>query len=448
MLKSIRVDGFRSLERLTIPIKPGLNVLVGPNGGGKTNILSCFEFISSLTRHPVDEAVSIAGGLSKVFTRKPDNQYADRISCSIQGKINFQTAGGFTRRLWYGWEFTIKAINNNEDIVFDSQKIYVDIEGEPRTLNQSDLILSMSLTERGAVLKVDRLVVSRLQNLLKSFLIPRDEAYVRKEDADRLLRLAARTADISRNPIFRALPQSGGIVRRIVADLSGGETFNLSPDACKSPEDAARPPIIEKNGAGLAATLHRVNRSHRIFAIDAWTRLRRPIGTTEQREKINSYISLINDQISGFTTDKNLLDNQISVLLQVEEQDGYVSFPLSQCSDGTVKWVALVTKIITSDSGFSLEEPENFLHPHAQREFVSLIRREMAQSPNKQYILLTSHSESLINHTNPDEIIIVWMEKGVTKAKRVENRDLIVEEINRTGFGLGYYYLTGAMEIG
>jgi len=307
--------------------------------------------------------------------------------------------------------------------------------------------MSMSLTDRGAVLTIDRLIVSRLQNLLKSFLIPREELYVRKEDADRLLRISARGADLARNPIFRALPQSGGIVRRIVADLSGGETFNLSPDACKSPEDAARPPVIEKNGSGLAATLHRLNRNQRIFVIDPWTRLRRPIGTAEQREKISSYINLINDQVIGFSTDKNLVDNKISVLLHIQDSDNFVSFPLAQCSDGTVKWVALITKIITSDSGFSLEEPENFLHPHAQREFVELIRREMAQSSSRQYILLTSHSESLINNTKPDEMIIVWMDNGVTKAKRVDNQETILDEINKTGFGLGYYYLTGAMDV-
>jgi predicted ATPase len=46
MIREVYVDGYRSLASIKIPLKPGVNILVGPNGGGKTNILSFFEFLS------------------------------------------------------------------------------------------------------------------------------------------------------------------------------------------------------------------------------------------------------------------------------------------------------------------------------------------------------------------------------------------------------------------
>ena len=46
MLNSIYIDGFKNLKNLKIDLKPGLNVLVGPNGVGKSNILNANAFVS------------------------------------------------------------------------------------------------------------------------------------------------------------------------------------------------------------------------------------------------------------------------------------------------------------------------------------------------------------------------------------------------------------------
>lgn len=111
-----------------------------------------------------------------------------------------------------------------------------------------------------------------------------------------------------------------------------------------------------------------------------------------------------------------------------------------------MKWIALLTKVITSEQGFSIEEPENFLHPTVQKEFINLVRTESKQNDNLPYTLITTHSESLLNEASPDEVILVWMQSGKTIAKRVSNSDELSSEINRTGFGLGYYYTSGALE--
>ena len=50
MITRLRVDGFRSLSRFDMVVNPGLNILVGPNGSGKTNIVSFLQFLSYLPR--------------------------------------------------------------------------------------------------------------------------------------------------------------------------------------------------------------------------------------------------------------------------------------------------------------------------------------------------------------------------------------------------------------
>lgn len=451
MLSSIYIDGYRSLEALTIPIEAGLNVLVGPNGGGKTNILSFFEFLSTLARMPVDEAVSNAGGISRVFSRKSGNVYRGNLKCALSGSTDYETAGGYPRKFWYRWEFTIAAINNVEDIIFQDQRLYISCSGKPYKYENSDIVISTSFNEKETKLKIERIIVSKTQTLLKSMMtsgiLNSYDNYVSSEEASRIFRFGARFLDLSRMPIVRSFQQSGSISRKIISDISGGETFNLSPEACKAAEDASRPPSIDKNGSGLASTLHRLYRDNQLFGPNIWPGRRVLLDNVKIRSRIKSYVSLISDEITDLKTEKDVIDNKISVQLRIDERDGETWFPLAQCSDGTVKWVALVTKILTSDTGFSLEEPENFLHPNAQRELVSVIRNEMLAKSKRSYIFLTTHSESLLNHTKPEELLLVWMDEGTTRIKKIENPEIIQDEINRTGFGLSYYYVTGAVDI-
>ncbi len=52
MITKIYVDGFRSLSTFSMVLQPGLNMLVGPNGSGKTNIILFFEFLSHISSEP------------------------------------------------------------------------------------------------------------------------------------------------------------------------------------------------------------------------------------------------------------------------------------------------------------------------------------------------------------------------------------------------------------
>jgi ABC-type uncharacterized transport system ATPase subunit len=44
--EEITIENFKSIKRLTLRLKPGVNLLVGPNGAGKTNILESIYFFS------------------------------------------------------------------------------------------------------------------------------------------------------------------------------------------------------------------------------------------------------------------------------------------------------------------------------------------------------------------------------------------------------------------
>jgi predicted ATPase len=115
-------------------------------------------------------------------------------------------------------------------------------------------------------------------------------------------------------------------------------------------------------------------------------------------------------------------------------------------SDGTIKWLTLITAILTSKTIFSIEEPENFLHPWMQAEIANIMRENIEEKKNHSFVIMTTHSESLLNHSRPEEIILVDLLEGKTSAKRITNIQLLKDEIANSGFGLGHFYFSDSFE--
>lgn len=86
-----------------------------------------------------------------------------------------------------------------------------------------------------------------------------------------------------------------------------------------------------------------------------------------------------------------------------------------EVSDGTIRALALFTSLYDPRSSLlAIEEPENSLHPWAQRVLVSACR-QVAQATKPKQVILTTHSPVLIDQLLPSEIAIVWKEEGRTK---------------------------------
>jgi predicted ATPase len=64
-LIELDVENFRSLRQVSIPMGP-LNVLVGANGAGKTNVLEVFRFLADVIRTDLQPALDARGGFDEV----------------------------------------------------------------------------------------------------------------------------------------------------------------------------------------------------------------------------------------------------------------------------------------------------------------------------------------------------------------------------------------------
>lgn len=76
------------------------------------------------------------------------------------------------------------------------------------------------------------------------------------------------------------------------------------------------------------------------------------------------------------------------------------------------------------------------------------MRSVSTEKHSETFVLMTTHSETLLNAARPNEVLVVSMRDGCTIANRPINQEEIMQEISDTGFGLGHMYVTGVLDNG
>ena len=102
------------------------------------------------------------------------------------------------------------------------------------------------------------------------------------------------------------------------------------------------------------------------------------------------------------------------------------SFPYQpwQLSDGTIRFVCLATALLqpVPPSTILIDEPELGLHPFALEVLASLIH-EAAQ---KTQVIVSTQSPLLLNHFEPEHVVVVDREDGASRFQRLNTQALSV----------------------
>lgn len=223
--------------------------------------------------------------------------------------------------------------------------------------------------------------------------------------------------------------------------LTRGRSLNISPSDAKTPDELLRRPGILPDGSGLTTTLHALQALRRGDVARTGTPFVK--GDSETLDQVVEWTKLVLPFLKDIQTVQDVHTGTYIGYLSMEAEKP-LRIPLQAASDGTVKWLSIVCYILTSSTFFTLEEPENFLHPKMQEFLISLIRDNIDEDRYGS-ILISTHSETLINYCRPDELLIFSFDNNRTECSRIRNPEKVAEQINKTGFGLGYYYASNAI---
>ena len=126
-----------------------------------------------------------------------------------------------------------------------------------------------------------------------------------------------------------------------------------------------------------------------------------------------------------FLADFELEPNQISadestIQLQWRQNDSDYPFLASQLSDGSLRFICLVTALLQPEppSTIIIDEPELGLHPYAIHLLGALLR----SASKRMQVIIATQSPQLLDEFSVDDLIVVELEDGVSVFKASRKR--------------------------
>ena len=442
------VKGFRSLQDFEIALKPGLNVLLGTNGSGKTNFIDFLDFITLLVVNSSAAAVSNAGGVARVFSQESLKRKIPRVTAKICGLADIQPyISGTQKKTYFKFEYEvdIRYSKFHTAIYIANEKIkFKNLHAEPGSWDCDTTVGSIEIHRRSPLAddeprwKVGNYLLSKShRNPLRYMHVHRTAARTTKNLKPSELRVQL----LEQAPT--AAPDESILANRVlfpaldaVRDaLSRGRSFNLNPQRARMPDDISKSPVIQPDGAGLSATIYQMQQARRTEHRPTFGRIRI---AKDALDTIISWTKIVLPDLQDITATADPHTGKYLVYLHVGSEN--LKIPLQSASDGTLKWLAFVCLVVGRTVEYTFEEPENFLHPKMQQFFIDLLRDGLDGDESDGRFIISTHSETIINFCKPEELIIFSFDNGETKARRIDNIKEVVDQVNETGFGLGYYY--------
>lgn len=359
MITRFRVSNFRNLVNLEFrPVR--VNLLVGPNNAGKTNLANAIRFLSATSNLPLDDAAAAILGENWNITNAylPQNQ--------IEFEIDVQVVEGKTN---YVYSYSLRLAADRENLTgkqilrLDEEKLFVSSE------------------------KLQQLVV--LNNARGSAQVLNETNGDGKQQQYTRIQVPRETTALSK--LFD--PESSRHALRFKGQLANTWYFNLNPDSLRNPKVVGKSVVVNPDGTNLNRLLYSLHNEN--------PRLER---------KILEAAKLVEPKLDLF---KFFNPDPEFILFLFEDKQGHAFSPQSM-SDGTLRYLVLCGLFVLLDEWgrtespaplVIFEEPENGLYVGNLKPLMSML--DFKQT-NGQCIF-TSHNPYFIDlfDINPEGIHVM-----------------------------------------
>lgn len=119
ILNNISIKGYKSIKSLDLDLAP-INILIGANGSGKSNLLSFFTFLQKLNQQDLQRYVALKG--METFLHKGSD-----VTQEIYAKISFSNTNGYS--------FTLE--KGDENFIFVEEGLWYDNPHLPNPIDIS-----------------------------------------------------------------------------------------------------------------------------------------------------------------------------------------------------------------------------------------------------------------------------------------------------------------------
>jgi predicted ATPase len=396
-ITQLSIENYKSLRDITIS-PTQLNVIVGANAAGKSNLADCLDFISDVYQHGLEMAVGRKGGYENIAFRKTRRSRKPiKIGLSIEFTPSDLSSLGFDRVTYisgFKADHSFSFVARGFSIRAAFEVVQEDLVISLRYGDEWKTIANLKRTREGYTIDAGDNDEQRHNRVVNLGTI--EDALI---DLDALQYVLARTKLLPTELILNAtrLAPIFSVIQQAMTDI---RIFQISPAQSRGFGVPTPTAELERQGGNLPAVIDLMQKRHP----EVWT------SVMQAMRAILPDLKSIN---VDYTPAKTLG-------LFFDEEGVGRPWGVEEVSDGTLQTLAILVAIFNPASTvLVIEEPENSVHPWIIRHILDACREA---SKSKQ-IILTTHSPIIINAVNPEEVWVIWRSKGESQLAQLASLD-------------------------
>ena len=386
-IKKLDIEGFRSLRNVSWT--PGnLNVIIGPNGTGKSNVLRFLELISISAQGKLGRYIQSSGGM--------EPNVWDGIASSIRFSLETSKEDGVKQ-----YELELARLGKGSSYRVENERLTQSQRSQDGL--ESPAVKLLERTGKQAV------IFGETEQI---FSTP-DDFFVEEESL-----LSVASGPFTNNhliPPFQKWLSSIAVYH----DVTTGKDAPI-----RLPAIARMEKRVDPDGQNLISVLHTLYTGDRDF--------KRDINSAMQAAFGDDFEELVFPPAS---------DQRIQMRIRWKSLKREQSE--AELSDGTLRFLFLLTVLASPSPApvIAIDEPETGLHP----SMLPLIAEYAIDASTRSQVILTTHSPNFLNAfagTIPTTTVAKW-ENGETQLKTIQG-----DELNYwlKEYSLGSLFKSGELE--
>lgn len=389
-IKQLNIEGFRSLKNINW--SPGnLNVVIGSNGTGKSNLLRFLELISVSAQGRLGKYIQALGGMEPIVW--------DGTATSIKFTLETSPIGGELGPEHYELELARLGLGSSYRI-------------------DKELLANSHKQRKGHEKKPFKF----LERIAKNAVIfdENERAFVTAEEfvSDEESLLAIASGPFVSNHFIPPF-------QRELASIAVYHDLHVNKDAIiRQPSIARLEKRVDPDGQNLISVLHTLYTGDREFKRDINSAMKAAFG--------DDFDELVFPPAS---------DQKIQLRVRWKTLKREQS--ANELSDGTLRFLFLLTVLASPSPApiIAIDEPETGLHP----SMLPLIAEYAIEAATRSQVILTTHSPQFLDAfgtTRPTTTVAKW-ENGETILQTLRDEDL---DYWLKEYSLGTLFRSGELE--
>jgi predicted ATPase len=378
IIKTIHVKNFKSFKELQVDLGK-FNILIGANASGKSNFIRVFEFLRDISRHGLDNAISLQGGpeyLANLNLGTAENLSMQVVFTQERGRGFFIMGGSKTSRtdllvapaLEVTYKFSIGFPRKGAELEVTDDRLALKTDFYTVERDGGESV-------EPKVGGLGEIVVSREGDAMEVEVKPPEGLSMEEYE---ILPWFARELVQSRSLFLAHLPF---FIRPPFEDVA---IYDFDPKLPKKATPITGKAELEEDGSNLAIVLKHI------------------VGDGDQKRELENLLGDLLPFVGGVEVEK-FADKSLLFSLR-ETYAKKQCLPASLISDGTINVTALIAALYFEKKPVAIiEEPERNVHPSLISKVVAMMKDA---SKNKQ-IIVTTHNPEVVRHADIGDVLLV-----------------------------------------